>query len=110
MLGIAIAVLLILVGSAVSTFAPASTPARSRGRARLAGFGITAIGMVIVVACAIVVIGVGEVGVKHFLGSVSPKTLTQGVHLINPFASVEEMSVREQSFPSDGTIEHMEAQ
>jgi prohibitin 1 len=110
MLVILLAVLLILLGSAVATLAPASTPARSRGATRLAGFGIMAIGMVIVLASAIVVIGVGEVGVKHFLGRVAPATLTQGVHFINPFASVEEMSVREQSFPSDGSIEHMEAQ
>jgi prohibitin 1 len=110
MLGIAIAVVLIVVGSAVATLAPASTPARSRGATRLAGFGIMAFGVVLVAANSIVVIGVGEVGVKHFLGSVSPATLTQGVHLINPFASVEQMSVREQSFPTDGTIEHMEAQ
>ena len=110
MVSIVIAVVLILFGSAVITFAPASTPVRSRRVTRLAGFGIMALGLTIVVVNAIVVIGVGEVGVQHFLGSVSKKTLNQGVHVINPFASVEKMSVREQGFPSDGSIEHMEAQ
>jgi prohibitin 1 len=110
MSGIVIAILLIVFGSAVVTLAPASTPARSRGATRLAGLGIMIIGLVIVVASAIVVVDVGEVGVQHFLGRVSPGTLSQGVHVINPFASVEKMSVREQGFPSDGSIEHMEAQ
>jgi regulator of protease activity HflC (stomatin/prohibitin superfamily) len=110
MLGIVIAVVLIVFGSAVITLAPASTPTRSRGVTRLAGLGIIGIGLAIIVASAIVVVDVGQVGVQHFLGRVSAATLTQGVHVINPFASVEKMSIREQGFPSDGTIEHMEAQ
>ncbi|MCK5650015.1 MAG: prohibitin family protein, partial [Gemmatimonadetes bacterium] len=51
-----------------------------------------------------------EVGVKHFLGTVDPIALEQGVHVINPLASIEKMSVREQAFPEDGTVERIEAQ
>jgi len=58
----------------------------------------------------VVVVDVGEVGVKHFLGSVDGGVLDQGVHVINPLASVEKMSVREQSFPSSGGVEQIEAQ
>ncbi len=32
------------------------------------------------------------------------------MHVINPFASIEKMSIREQSFPVDGGIERIEAQ
>jgi regulator of protease activity HflC (stomatin/prohibitin superfamily) len=101
---------LIVAGSMVTTIASRSSVARARGVTRLAGFGVMILGVVIALANSIVVIDVGEVGVKHFLGRVSQKPLAQGVHVINPFASVEKMSIREQGFPNDGTIEHMEAQ
>ena len=58
----------------------------------------------------VVIVDVGEVGVKHFLGRVDPVPLGQGVHVINPLASVEIMSVREQSFPQRGNVEQIEAQ
>jgi regulator of protease activity HflC (stomatin/prohibitin superfamily) len=58
----------------------------------------------------ITVIGVGEVGVKHFLGRISTAPLEQGVHVMNPFASIEKMSVREQAYPQDGGVEQIEAQ
>jgi regulator of protease activity HflC (stomatin/prohibitin superfamily) len=41
---------------------------------------------------------------------VDPDVLEQGVHFINPLASVEKMSIREQNFPMDGSVEQMEAQ
>ncbi|HEX6939085.1 MAG TPA: prohibitin family protein [Longimicrobiales bacterium] len=59
---------------------------------------------------SVVLVDVGQVGVKHFLGRVDPAPLEQGIHVINPFASVEKMSIREQSYPSDGSVERMEAQ
>jgi regulator of protease activity HflC (stomatin/prohibitin superfamily) len=59
---------------------------------------------------AFIVVGVGEVGVKHFLGQVDRIPLEQGVHVINPLSTVERMSVREQSYPESGGIEQIEAQ
>jgi regulator of protease activity HflC (stomatin/prohibitin superfamily) len=67
-------------------------------------------GVAVVLLNAVVLIGVGEVGVKHFLGTVDPRPLEQGMHIINPLASVERMSVREQSFPPQGNVEQIEAQ
>jgi regulator of protease activity HflC (stomatin/prohibitin superfamily) len=76
----------------------------------LAGNLVTALGAVILAASAVTVIGVGEVGVKHFLGRIDQDVLEQGIHFVNPLASIEKMSIREQNFPLDGSVEQMEAQ
>ena len=47
---------------------------------------------------------------KHFLGQVDRTPLEQGVHVINPLATVEKMSVREQSYPESSGVEQIEAQ
>jgi len=59
---------------------------------------------------AVVLVDVGEVGVQHFLGTVRPTPLDQGVHVVNPLASVERMSIREQAYPPQGGVEQIEAQ
>ncbi len=82
----------------------------NEGAAKLAGYGLMLAGIIAVGMNTIVVIGVGEVGVKHFLGSVAEVSLEQGVHILNPLASVEKMSVREQAYPPDGSVERIEAQ
>lgn len=74
-----------------------------------AGYGVMALGLVLMVMNAVVVIGVGEVGVQRFLGNVSPTPLREGVRLVNPLASIETMSIRQQSFPTAG-VEKIEAQ
>ena len=58
----------------------------------------------------VVIVNVGEVGVTHFLGQVKAVPLGEGIHVINPLASVEIMSIREQSFPASGGVEQIEAQ
>ena len=37
-------------------------------------------------------------------------TLEEGVHIVNPLASIEKMSIREQSYPEGGGVEVIEAQ
>jgi regulator of protease activity HflC (stomatin/prohibitin superfamily) len=44
------------------------------------------------------------------LGQVDRTPLEQGVHIINPLANIERMSIREQSFPEGGGVENIEAQ
>lgn len=102
-----LALLTILAGAALWAFASAFRNVRP---VKLLGHGIMTVGVLLALLNAVTLIDVGEVGVKHFLGKVDPGALGQGVHFINPFASVEKMSVREQSFPSDGGIEKIEAQ
>ena len=76
---------------------------------KLVGIGVTVLGVALVLAKSVVVIGVGEAGAQHFLGDVKSAELREGLHFINPLASVERMSVRDQSFPTQG-VEQIEAQ
>ena len=114
MAGAIIALVLVVAGMTVRGLAPAvrnrTGDVVAAGRTRLAGYAVMAVGVATLAANTVTVIGVGEVGVVHFLGTVSGDPLEQGVHVVNPLASIEEMSVREQSFPSDGSIEKMDAQ
>jgi regulator of protease activity HflC (stomatin/prohibitin superfamily) len=66
--------------------------------------------LVLAVGNSVTVIPVGHVGVQHFLGDVKLTPLDEGVHLVNPLASIERMSVREQSFPAGGGVEVIDAQ
>ncbi len=103
-------VLAILIGAAIRASGPVASKPGAAGMTRLAGYAFMGAGLLIILANAFTVVSVGQVGVKHFLGSVDPEPLEQGVHLINPLASVEKMSVREQAFPADGGVERIEAQ
>ncbi|MGD2068502.1 MAG: prohibitin family protein [Gemmatimonadota bacterium] len=103
-----LAVIVIVLGLAVRAFGPSM--GKSAGAAKLAGYGLMFMGLLLAIANTFTLVGVGEVGVKHFLGDVDDDALTQGVHMINPMASVVKMSTREQSFPPDGGVERIEAQ
>ena len=105
-----LAMLVIVAGTAVWVIGPAVAGAANRGRARLLGFGLMLGGVAVAGINTVVIVDVGEVGVKHFLGRVDAVPLGQGIHVINPLASVEIMSIREQSFPPRGSIEQIEAQ
>jgi len=108
-MGVAVlAITVIALGAALRLMAP-SLGAKG-GSVRLYSYVIMLFGVGLGLLNAVVLIDVGEVGVKHFLGRVSPTPLEQGVHVVNPFASIEKMSVREQAFPMDGGIERIEAQ
>ena len=103
-----LAIMVIIVGAALRTMAPGM--GEKGGSVRLMSYLVMIFGGVLALLNAVVLINVGEVGVKHFLGSVDPVPLEQGVHIVNPFASIEKMSIREQSFPAGGGIETIEAQ
>jgi regulator of protease activity HflC (stomatin/prohibitin superfamily) len=104
------AVLAIVIGGFIRAVGPSTTRPGAAGAAKLAGYGFMGLGLFLMIGNAFTVVDVGEVGVKHFLGQVDPAPLEQGVHVINPLARVEKMSVREQAYPPDGGVERIEAQ
>jgi regulator of protease activity HflC (stomatin/prohibitin superfamily) len=107
-MGLAVlAVLLILLGAVVRGIGPS---VGFRGKANIVGYLVMALGVGLAAMSSVVLISVGEVGVKHFLGTVDPVPLTQGIHFVNPLARIEKLSVREQAFPMDGSVERIEAQ
>jgi regulator of protease activity HflC (stomatin/prohibitin superfamily) len=107
---IILAAIAILIGALIRSAGPTLAKPGAAGSAKLAGYGFMAVGLLLAASNTFTVISVGEVGVKHFLGSIDQGALGQGVHVINPLATVEKMSTREQSFPSDGSVERIDAQ
>jgi regulator of protease activity HflC (stomatin/prohibitin superfamily) len=103
-----LAVVAIVLGAVIRSIGPSI--GKSAGAARLVGYGFMIVGLFLAASNTFAVIAVGEVGVQHFLGNISAKALEPGVHMINPLASIEKMSIREQSFPQDGGIEKIDAQ
>jgi regulator of protease activity HflC (stomatin/prohibitin superfamily) len=98
------------MGGFIRAAGPMSKRPGTQGASKLAAYGFMALGMFLILGNGFTVISVGEVGVKHFLGSIDAVPLGQGVHVVNPLATIEKMSVREQSYPPDGGVERIEAQ
>lgn len=107
---IILAALAIVLGAVIRSAGPSLGRPGAAGSAKLAGYGFMGVGLLIAASNTFTVISVGEVGVQHFLGKIDQAALGQGVHLINPLASIVKMSTREQSFPPDGTVESIDAQ
>ena len=103
-------VFVIMLGAIIFVVGPKTAKPGAAGSTKLAGLGAMIGGLVLMVSSGVTVIGVGEVGVKHFLGRIDLVPLEQGVHIVNPFASIEKMSVREQAYPPDSGVEQIEAQ
>ncbi len=107
MAGMVVAVVLMVFGLVVRA---GGMKSRSPGNAKAASYLIMAFALVVALLNTVTMVDVGEVGVQHFLGSVKETPLDQGVHVVNPFATITKMSIREQSFPEDSGVERIEAQ
>jgi regulator of protease activity HflC (stomatin/prohibitin superfamily) len=65
-------------------------------RGRVALFLFAAVGLVAALGSALVVIPAGHVGVYDLFGKVADQSMTSGIHLVNPLATVHKISVRTQ--------------
>ena len=84
-------VFLIVLGAVIYVVGPKTAKPGAAGSTKLAGLGAMIGGLVLMVSSGVTVIGVGEVGVKHFLGTI-------------------DMVPREQAYPPDSGVEQIEAQ
>ncbi len=71
-------------------------------RTRLAPVGILFLSLIFLIASMVRLVGPGQVGVVVLFGRVQERTMKSGIHLINPFASIEKMSVRTESYTMSG--------
>jgi regulator of protease activity HflC (stomatin/prohibitin superfamily) len=77
---------------------------------RFIGLAVGAVGAVVAIGSAMVVIDPGEVGVRHAFGYVDPAPLLAGIRFVPPWSSMERYSTREEQWPTRGDqIEAIEA-
>jgi len=71
---------------------------------RLIGIGIVAFGLVIIFFSAVTRVESGHVGVITLFGRVTGEVLPEGMHLINPFKTNNEMSIRTQEIKESASV------
>jgi len=79
------------------------------GAFRTGALGATVLGLLLLVASAIVVVGPGTVGVQHYFGYVNPRPMLSGINFVWPWSSVERFSTREEQFPEVDRPEEIDA-
>lgn len=91
-------------------------PATARGRVidtgggfsgnllRLIGLGIVGFVLVILLFSAVTRVNTGHVGVLTLFGKVTGETLGEGIHLINPLKTNNEMSVQTQTIKESANV------
>src|SRR5437899_6837043 len=88
-------------------------PARTRvidaggpggGILRLIGLGIIAFVLVILLFSSVTRVGTGHVGVLTLFGKVTGETLGEGIHIINPLKTNNEMSIQTQTIKESASV------
>ena len=74
------------------------------GLLRLIGFGIIAFVLVILLFSSVTRVDTGHVGVLTLFGRVTGETLSEGIHLINPLKTNNEMSVQTQTIKESASV------
>jgi regulator of protease activity HflC (stomatin/prohibitin superfamily) len=74
------------------------------GMLRLVGIGIAAFVLVILFFSSVTRVGTGHVGVLTLFGKVTGETLGEGIHLINPLKTNNEMSVQTQTIKESASV------
>jgi prohibitin 1 len=74
------------------------------GLLRLIGVGIAALLLLILLSSAVAKVGTGHVGVLTLFGKVTGETLGEGIHLINPLKTNNEMSIQTQTIKESASV------
>ena len=77
---------------------------RSGGFLPLIGIGIIAFVLVILLFSSVTRVGTGHVGVLTLFGRVTGETLGEGIHLINPLKTNNEMSIQTQTIKESANV------
>jgi len=75
-----------------------------RGMLRLIGLGILAFLLVILLFSSVTRVNTGHVGVLTLFGKVTGETLGEGIHLINPMKTNNEMSIQTQTIKESASV------
>jgi prohibitin 1 len=76
----------------------------SGGMLRLIGIAIAALLLVILLFSSVTRVGTGHVGVLTLFGKVTGETLGEGIHLINPLKTNNEMSIQTQTIKESASV------
>jgi len=71
---------------------------------RLIGVGILAFILIILLFSSVTRVGTGHVGVLTLFGRVTGETLGEGIHLINPLKTNNEMSIQTQTIKESASV------
>ncbi len=92
----------------MTIFDPARTRVIDTGGAgnllKIIGFGIIGFVLVILLFSSITRVGTGHVGVLTLFGRVTGETLGEGMHLINPLKTNNEMSIQTQTLKESASV------
>jgi prohibitin 1 len=78
--------------------------AGGRGLLRLIGLGIAAFVLMILFFSSVARVGTGHVGVVTYFSKVTGETLSEGIHLINPLKTNNEMSIQTQTLKESASV------
>jgi prohibitin 1 len=76
----------------------------SGGLVKLAGIGLAAFLLVILVFSSVTKVGTGHVGVLTLFGKVTGETLGEGIHFINPLKTNNDMSIQTQTMKESASV------
>jgi len=71
---------------------------------RLIGLGFAALLLLILLLSSVAKVGTGHVGVLTLFGRVTGETLSEGIHLINPLKTNNEMSIQTQTLKESASV------
>ncbi len=71
---------------------------------RLVGLGVAAFVLVILLLSSVTRVGTGHVGVLTLFGKVTGETLGEGIHIISPLKTNNEMSVQTQTIKESASV------